>query len=51
MSWILESNDAMNEGIRHMGGSIYTPYWTIRYFTEVAPPTAQPFPEWVGFAH
>lgn len=26
MSWILESNDAMNAGIRHMGGTVYKTY-------------------------
>ena len=26
MSWILESNDAMNRAIRHMGGTVYKTY-------------------------
>lgn len=26
MSWILESNDAMNAGVRHMGGEVYKTY-------------------------
>jgi hypothetical protein len=36
---------------RMPGIDFLTPYWMIRYFTEVAPPATQPFPEWVGFAH
>jgi hypothetical protein len=28
-----------------------TPYWTIRYFTEVAKPALAPLPAWVGPAH
>ena len=28
-----------------------TPYWMIRYFTEVAPPAATPLPTWPGPAH
>jgi len=26
MSWILESNHAMNRAIRHMGGEVYKTY-------------------------
>jgi hypothetical protein len=36
---------------REPGIDFLTPYWMIRYFTEVAPPAATPFPEWVGPAH
>lgn len=36
---------------RMPGIDFLTPYWMIRYFTEVAPPEDKPFPEWVGFAH
>jgi len=28
-----------------------TPYWMLRYYTEVAPPAYTPFPEWPGPAH
>jgi hypothetical protein len=28
-----------------------TPYWTIRYWTEVAEPDLAPLPEWIGPAH
>jgi hypothetical protein len=28
-----------------------TPYWLLRYFTEVAPPALSPFPTWPGPAH
>jgi hypothetical protein len=28
-----------------------TPYWMIRYFTEVAPPVLSPLPTWAGPAH
>ena len=28
-----------------------TPYWMIRYFTEVAPPALTPLPAWAGPAH
>jgi hypothetical protein len=33
---------------REPGIDYLTPYWMIRYFTEVAPPAATPFPEWAG---
>ncbi|MDP9181828.1 MAG: hypothetical protein M3P04_03480 [Actinomycetota bacterium] len=33
---------------REPGIDFLTPYWTIRYFTEVAPPVVAPFPEWAG---
>jgi len=36
---------------RMPGLDYLTPYWMIRYFTEVAPPVPNPFPEWVGPAH
>ncbi|MCU1675106.1 MAG: hypothetical protein JWN77_3219 [Frankiales bacterium] len=36
---------------REPGIDFLTPYWTVRYFTEVAPPQLLPFPEWVGPAH
>ncbi|HUR15370.1 MAG TPA: hypothetical protein VM097_12885, partial [Mycobacteriales bacterium] len=31
---------------REPGIDYLTPYWVIRYFTEVAPPAASPFPAW-----
>lgn len=36
---------------REPGIDFLTPYWMIRYFTEVAPPALSPFPEWAGPAH
>jgi hypothetical protein len=36
---------------REPGIDYLTPYWTLRYFTEVAPPPLRPFPEWAGPAH
>ena len=36
---------------REAGIDFLTPYWMIRYFTEVAQPTSSPFPEWAGPAH
>ncbi len=36
---------------REPGIDFLTPYWMIRYFTEVAPPASTPFPEWAGPAH
>lgn len=33
---------------REPGIDFLTPYWTIRYFTEVAPPAGTPFPDWPG---
>ena len=36
---------------REPGVDFLTPYWMIRYFTEVAPPASSPFPEWAGPAH
>jgi hypothetical protein len=36
---------------RTPGIDYLTPYWMIRYFTEVAPPAATPIPEWAGPAH
>jgi hypothetical protein len=34
----------------HRGPAIdfLTPYWMLRYYTEVAPPPLRPFPEWPG---
>ena len=36
---------------REPGIDFLTPYWTIRYFSEVEKPSLQPFPAWVGPAH
>ncbi|MFA5892172.1 MAG: hypothetical protein WDA27_14695 [Actinomycetota bacterium] len=36
---------------REPGIDYLTPYWMIRYFTEVASPTGGSFPEWAGPAH
>ena len=36
---------------REPGIDFLTPYWMVRYFTEVAPPASTPFPEWAGPAH
>ena len=36
---------------REPGIDYLTPYWMLRYFTEVAPPSLRPLPEWVGPAH
>lgn len=36
---------------RMPGIDFLTPYWMIRYFTEVARPEVSPFPEWAGPAH
>ena len=36
---------------REPGIDFLTPYWMLRYYTEVAPPLSTPFPEWVGPAH
>jgi hypothetical protein len=36
---------------REPGIDFLTPYWMLRYFTEVAPPAANPFPAWAGPAH
>jgi hypothetical protein len=36
---------------REPGIDFLTPYWMIRYYTEVAHPTGTSFPEWVGPAH
>jgi hypothetical protein len=33
---------------REPGIDFLTPYWTVRYFTEVAPPASSPFPDWAG---
>lgn len=40
------SADAREPGIDYL-----TPYWTVRYFSEVAPPPLRPFPTWVGPRH
>jgi hypothetical protein len=36
---------------RQPGIDFLTPYWMIRYFTEVAPPAYKPLPGWFGPAH
>ncbi|MDQ1687494.1 MAG: hypothetical protein QOK42_469 [Frankiaceae bacterium] len=36
---------------REPGIDYLTPYWMLRYFTEVVPATSTPIPEWVGPAH
>jgi hypothetical protein len=36
---------------REPGIDFLTPYWVLRYFTEVAPSTAGPLPEYVGPGH
>ena len=36
---------------REPGIDFLTPYWMLRYFTEVEVPTVAPFPEWAGPAH
>jgi hypothetical protein len=36
---------------REPGIDFLTPYWMIRYYTEVAGPALRPLPEWVGPAH
>lgn len=36
---------------REPGIDFLTPYWMLRYFTEVAAPTLRPLPEWAGPAH
>lgn len=36
---------------REPGIDFLTPYWMLRYFTEVSYPAARPFPEWPGPAH
>jgi hypothetical protein len=42
---------AQGRSWRTPGIDFLTPYWMIRYHTEVAPPDPNPFPEWVGPAH
>jgi hypothetical protein len=36
---------------REPGIDYLTPYWMLRYYTEVAAPTETPMPEWAGPAH
>jgi hypothetical protein len=36
---------------REPGIDYLSPYWMLRYFTEVAPPDEAPLPEWLGPAH
>ena len=36
---------------REPGIDYLTPYWMLRYYTEVAPPTPAPLPAWAGPAH
>ncbi len=36
---------------RQPGIDFLTPYWMIRYFTEVAPAANRPIPVWAGPAH
>ncbi len=36
---------------REPGIDFLTPYWMLRYFTEVAPVPSSPLPEWAGPAH
>ena len=36
---------------REPGIDFLTPYWMLRYYSEVAPPNLTPFPEWAGPAH
>jgi hypothetical protein len=33
---------------REPGIDFLTPYWMVRYFTEVAPPASRPLPSWAG---
>jgi hypothetical protein len=37
--------------LREPGADFLTPYWMLRYLTEVAPPALRPLPAWVGPAH
>ncbi len=39
---------AANPFEREPGIDFLTPYWMLRYFTEVAPPAVRPFPSWNG---
>ena len=36
---------------RQPGIDFLTPYWMLRYFTEVSPPPLRPLPKWAGPAH
>ena len=45
----LDGQEAPNG--REPGIDYLTPYWVLRYYTEVQKPTAQPLPEWAGPAH
>lgn len=45
----LDGQEAPNG--REPGIDFLTPYWVLRYFTEVAPPALRPLPEWAGPAH
>lgn len=45
----LDGQEAPNG--REPGIDYLTPYWLLRYFTEVEVPALQPLPEWAGPAH
>lgn len=45
----LDGQEAPNG--REPGIDYLTPYWMLRYFTEVQTPALSPLPEWVGPAH
>lgn len=46
---VLDGGQGPND--RSPGIDFLTPHWFLRYYTEVAPPSLEPFPEWVGPAH
>jgi hypothetical protein len=45
----LDGNESANW--REAGVDFLTPYWMLRYFTEVKVPALQPFPDWPAPAH
>jgi hypothetical protein len=50
LDWV-DPNNALWPGFRSPGIDFLTPYWMIRYFTEVERPVDRPFPTWVGPSH
>ena len=45
----LDGHDGPNA--REPGIDFLTPYWMLRYYTEVGYPAYRPFPAWAGPAH
>lgn len=50
LDWV-DPNNALSRSFRSPGIDFLTPYWMIRYFTEVEQPVNRPFPAWVGPSH